>query len=77
MKKIASLQKAIFYIAVQIVTLGALFYQFTEQEGAGGKFGLLGTLILIFILFLYAYKTINILKKTGTTSEEREHARPY
>jgi hypothetical protein len=74
MKKVGNLQKALFYIAIQIVTLMILFYQFAKQEGDGGEISVVGTMILLSVLFFYAFKAIKILRILGREEEDKESA---
>ena len=67
-----TLQKALFYIAIQIVTLWAIFYQLTgtaPEETAGTTSA--GVLILLAVLLFYAHKTV-ILLRTEHHSAESE-----
>ncbi len=73
MNTLGNLQKAFLYIIIQIATLWTIFYQLTTERGQEGKFEVIGTLILISVLLLYAYKTIRILKTMQRESEEKEH----
>ncbi len=65
------IQRALFYIFIQLMTLWSIFQLLTTQKEQG-LMALTGLGILMSVLFLYAYKTIKILKKMAR--EEKEEA---
>ncbi len=65
------IQRALFYIFIQLITLWSIFQLLTTQKEQG-LMALTGLGILMSVLFLYAYKTIKILKKMAR--EEKEEA---
>ena len=64
------IQKSIFYIFVQMLTLWSIFHQLTT-ETTGSLFETAGIVLLTIILFLYAYKTIKLLSRFE--SKEQHH----
>jgi cation transport ATPase len=54
------IQKTIFYIFIQLVTLWSIYHQMTAAQ-IQNQFETIGLLILISVFFFYAYKTIKLL----------------
>ncbi len=64
------IQRALFYIFIQLITLWSIFQLLTTQKEQG-LMALTGLGILMSVLFLYAYKTIKILKKMAREEKEK------
>ncbi|RUM66396.1 MAG: hypothetical protein DSZ05_04475 [Sulfurospirillum sp.] len=65
----SNLQKTIFYIFIQIITLWTIFYQLTA-ENPENKFTVTGLIILTGIFFLYAHKSIKLLTQSQKSNTQ-------
>lgn len=64
-----NIQKTIFYILIQLITLWSIFNQLTiEHEQT--VFDTIGLVILVSVFLLYAYKTIRTLSHCRTAIEK-------
>ena len=70
MGSISNIQKTIFYIFIQIITLWTIFYQMTA-ESMEDKFGITGLVILTGVFFLYAHKSIKLLTQCQKSNTQK------
>ncbi|GEM_PF-6329403 len=66
-----NIQKTIFYIFIQLITLWSIFNQLSTQEEQS-LFENAGLLILVGVLFLYAHKTIKLLTQCNIKFKEEQ-----
>ncbi len=67
------IQKSIFYILIQILTLWSIFHQLAATE-QNGEFEVVGLIILTSVFLFYAHKTIKLLGHTHSRHEEERSA---
>jgi len=65
------LHKAFLYIVIQLVALSSLFYQLSSSQQEG-RSETIGSILLLTLFFLYAYKTIKLLGREQAHLEEQE-----
>ena len=65
------IQKIIFYIFIQLITLWSIFHQMTSTE-VENRFETTGVIILTGVFFLYAYKTIKLLNRSLNSNRAKE-----
>ena len=71
------IQKTIFYIFIQMITLWSIFHQMTSVE-VQNRLETTGLMILTGVFFLYAYKTVTLLSQNQSSyNEEERKARIY
>jgi len=73
----SNIQKTIFYIFIQMITLWSIFHQMTSGE-IQNRFETTGVMILTGVFFLYAYKTVKLLTQSQNSyTEEKTEASMY